>query len=173
MRILKFKGKTEEIVLKQIEKEYGSKAMIIHTQKEESTGHFKWFKSPRIVVTVAVKEESDMEATQSVVSDYETSVENMDENQVNAPIKERTEASYELLKELRAELGALHHEIGELKKAPKVLTTHIGVEESPNKLAVCIEEKLINLGVKKEICQQLLAQIDSEDSELFIRELYG
>ncbi len=173
MRILKFKGKTEEIVLKQIEKEYGSKAMIIHTQKEESTGHFKWFKSPRIVVTVAVKEASDMEATQSVVSDYETSVENMDENQVNTPIKERTEASYELLKELQAELGALHHEIGELKKAPKVLTPHIGVEESPNKLAVCIEEKLINLGVKKEICQQLLAQIDSEDSELFIRELYG
>ena len=165
MRILKFKGKTEDVVLKQIEKEYGKNAIIISTQKEESTGHFKWFKSPRIVVTVAIKEESDLE--QDDVTKYDAIKEEKDKTQAD-------EASYRLLKELRQELGALHQEIGELKKAPKVIIKeHSNDSMAENRLSTCIENKLMNLGVKKEVCDILLAQITEEDSESFIRELYS
>lgn len=176
MRILKFKGKTEEIVLKQIEKEYGSNATIIHTQKEESTGHFKWFKSPRIVVTVAVKEESDLKENTSFSESYEVPEEIVNSQRENHVTHEATQLSYELLKELRAEVGALHQEIGALKKEPKVMSmisTTTEAEIVENRLASCIEEKLMNLGLKKEVCKQLLAEIDSEESEIFIRELYN
>ncbi|MBP3889194.1 MAG: flagellar biosynthesis protein FlhF [Cellulosilyticum sp.] len=175
MRILKFKGKSEEIILKQIEKEYGKNAMIIHTQKEESTGHFKWFKSPRIVVTVAIKEESDLEMSHSFQTTYKEVAETQSAPQQDN-FNETSEASYELLKELQAQLGVLHQEIGDLKKVPK--STPVQVVNSDgtlqvNRLATCMEEKLMNLGLKKEVCQQLLARIDSEESEVFITELYS
>ena len=35
------------------------------------------------------------------------------------------------------------------------------------------EEKLMYLGIKKEVCDALLLQIEEEDSESFIRELYS
>ncbi|MBE6021750.1 MAG: flagellar biosynthesis protein FlhF [Cellulosilyticum sp.] len=172
MRILKFKGKTEEIVLKQIEKEYGKNAVVIHTQKEEATGHFKWFKSPRIVVTVAIKEEQD------VLEEYRNNasfkIGEREEIEVSPLVESQNhEASYKLLKELREELGALHQEIGELKKTPKVIMKeHNGALLAEDRLSNCIEEKLMNLGVKKEVCQVLLSQIDADESESFIRELY-
>ena len=45
MRILKFKGKTEAAVMKQIEKEYQNNAVVLSTQKEEANGlshHILW-----------------------------------------------------------------------------------------------------------------------------------
>lgn len=177
MRILKFKGKSEEIVLKQIEKEYGSNAMIIHTQKEANTGHFKWFKSPRIVVTVAVKEEGDLgDESHSIGTVYEKTKEKINSGEVVDDTKENNQMSYELLKELRAELGSLHQEIGELKKGSQVMPVileNIATGTIDNRLANCMEEKLMNMGIKKEVCNQLLAQIDSSESEIFIRELYN
>lgn len=167
MRILKFRGKTEDIVLKQIEKEYGKNAIIIHTQKEEATGHLRWLKSPRIVVTVAIKEENEEEETK-LVKEQEVNRE------VDLKIADQQEnESYMLLKELRQELGALHQEIGELKKAPKVIIKEQNAMVPENRLAACIQEKLMNLGVKPEICDLLLASIEEEDSESFIRELYS
>lgn len=170
MKILKFKGKTEEIVLKQIEKEYGKNAVVIHTQKEEKTGHFKWFKSPRIVVTVAIKEESDLEIMTPKASFEKTEREEI-KNKVN-PIKEN-EASYQLLADLKDEIGALHQEIGELRRTPKVVYRENSTPSSnTNPLKAFIQDKLMNLGVKKEVCDSLLEPIEAEDSETFIRELY-
>lgn len=168
MRILKLKGKTEEAVLKEIEREYGKNAIVINTQKEPVTGHFKWFKSPRIVVTIAVKEENDLEEAISTTKG---------ESRVMAPVEKINPdngASYELLKELKQELGHLHQEIGELKKTPKVVIKERTIGgESENKLAACIEEKLLGLGIKKEVCDLLLAEIDTQDTETFIRALYS
>lgn len=170
MRILKFKGKTEEIVLKQIEKEYGKNAVIIHTQKEEKTGHFKWFKSPRIVVTVAIKEESDLEVMVPDSSFVKTIPEET-KQEVNQ-MKEN-EASYQLLTDLKHEIGTLHQEIGELKRVPKVIYKEKSTTSSDvNPLKTLIQGKLMNLGLKKEVCDCLLEQIEAEDSETFIRELY-
>ena len=170
MRILKFKGKTEEIVLKQIEKEYGKNAVIIHTQKEEKTGHFKWFKSPRIVVTVAIKEENDLEVINSNPSFVKPAIE--ETNQEVNPTKEN-EASYQLLTDLKNEIGSLHQEIGELKRAPKVIYRERSITSSnANPLKAFIQDKLMNLGIKKEVCECLLETIEAEDSETFIRELY-
>ena len=170
MRILKFKGKTEEIVLKQIEKEYGKNAVIIHTQKEEKTGHFKWFKSPRIVVTVAIKEESDLE-DMVPNSSFVKSISEETKQEVNQ-MKEN-ETSYQLLADLKHEIGTLHQEIGELKRVPKVIYKEKSTTSSDvNPLKTFIQGKLMNLGIKEEVCDCLLGQIEAEDSETFIRELY-
>ena len=172
MRILKLKGKTEEAILKQIEKEYGKNAVIIHTQKEEQSGHFKWFKSPRIVVTIAIKEANDE-------ADYHQSYEQqpMVSHHNNYEDKNKNEItyneSYTLLQDLKQELGALHQELGELKKTQKVVVKEKVSDLKENKLALCIEEKLMYLGIKKEVCDALLLQIEEEDSESFIRELYS
>lgn len=169
MRILKLKGKTEEAVLKEIEKEYGKNAIVINTQKESATGHFKWFKSPRIVVTIAVKEENDFEDSMPLAKSENRIVSTPVENATS-----ETGASYELLKELRQELGHLHQEIGELKKIPKVVIKERTVGgENENKLAACFEEKLLNLGIRKEVCDLLLAEIDTQETESFVRALYG
>ncbi|MEE1073660.1 MAG: GTPase, partial [Cellulosilyticum sp.] len=81
--------------------------------------------------------------------------------------------SYTLLQDLKQELGALHQELGELKKTQKVVVKEKVSDLKENKLALCIEEKLMYLGIKKEVCDALLLQIEEEDSESFIRELYS
>ena len=171
MRILKLKGKTEEAILKEIEREYGDRAIIISTQKEEVTGHFKWFKSAKIVTTIALKEEDDeLEVqTKSIVSD--SALENS---------AKESQASYELLIDLKNQLGQLHEEIGELKKSTPVVEKKLSVQNEnkvnlpeENKLLKCIQNKLMHLGVKPEICDLLLAGINSEDSEVVIRELFS
>ena len=108
MRILKLKGKTEAAILKEIEREYGTRAIIMSTQKEEMTGLFKWFKSPKTVITIALKEADDVLESDSkgVLLD----------KQVGDPYKE-DQASYELLMDLKNQLGQLHEELGELKKS--------------------------------------------------------
>lgn len=169
MRILKFKGKTEEIVLKQIEKEYGNNAMIIHTQKEEKKGYFNWFKSPRIVVTAAIKDEEDLK---------EEYFRKLNSSETQPVIEEtqgmdKSDASYQLLAELKNEIGSLHQEIGSLKKEPKVIyKERENTLESENKLESLIQEKLMNLGIRKEVCKLILSQIDEGESEAYIRALY-
>lgn len=167
MRIIKLKGKTEDAIMKQIERDYDKRAIVLGTQKEEATGRFKWFKSPHYVVTIAIKEDNDelstMQQTMPVV-----------ETKVNTTTDQ---ASYEVLMDLKKQLGQLHEEIGELKKQPQTQTqvikqvaTNIKAEE--NKLLTCIQHKLLNLGIKPEVCEKLLLTLDGEDSETIIRQLY-
>lgn len=165
MKILKLKGKNEETILKEIEKEYGERAIIISTQKEDATGYFKWFKSAKTVITIALKETED---------ELEKAVENSVEE-----IKE-VHASYELLIDLKNQLGKLHHELEEIKQNSIVLekgtvSQHedIANMQKKNKLTTCIRNKLIHLGVKPEICELLLASIETEETETFIRELFS
>lgn len=167
MRIIKIKGKTEEIVLKEIEKEYGEKAIIISTQKEETNGPMKWFKKPKAVVTVAIKEEEDTKGK-------------VDETLVIAPQKEET-VSYDLLMDLKNQMGELHKELGVLKSNPSqtILKQTIFQKESfenevkENKVITYIRKKLLNLGIRPEVCELLLSQTKAEDSEDYIRKLYN
>ena len=147
MRILKLKGKTEAAILKEIEREYGTRALIMSTQKEEMTGLFKWFKSPKTVITIALKEADDV-----LESD---SKDILLDKQVGDPYKEN-QASYELLMDLKNQLGQLHEELGELKKSsmPIVKETvmqhdQITFVHEKNRLASCLQNKLIHLGVKR------------------------
>lgn len=170
MKILKLKGKTEETILKEIEREYGERAIILSTQKEDATGHFKWFKSAKTVVTIAIKEVED---------DLEDQPKNLDlENKYQSSAKEAN-ASYELLIDLKNQLGKLHQELEEIKKNSIVLEKdavlqheNITNQQKQNKLSACIQNKLVHLGVKPEICELLLASIETEETEAFIRELF-
>jgi len=170
MRILKLKGKTEESILKEIEREYGNRAIIISTQKEEVTGHFKLFKSAKTVVTIALKEEDDTLEAQPKSLTLDVAAESL---------AKETQASYDLLIDLKNEIGKIHQELGELKISSPVVEKEMDMQNEnmtsvpeKNKLAMYIQNKLIHLGVKPEICELLLAHIDTEDSEVFIRELF-
>lgn len=174
MRIIKLKGKTEDAIMKQIERDYDKRAIILGTQKEEATGHFKWFKSPHYVVTIAIKEEDDELSSMQMMQNTAQLTMPIVETKENATTDQ---ASYEVLMDLKKQLGQLHDEIGELKKQPQSQTqvieqvaTNIKVEE--NKLLTCINHKLLNLGIKPEVCDKLLAQVNGEDSETIIRQLY-
>lgn len=179
MKILKYKGKTEEFILKQIEKEYGDRAIVLHTQKEEATGIFKWFKSSRFVTTVAIKDEmvetDKPEEKQEIVTEEETQKEEIQKiaellknekakEAAKETVQDNNENSYELLKSLKAELSQLHKEIGSLKQ-----------DEASTKdsLKEWAKEQMLNLGIKKEVCQKLLENVETEDSEQFIRQLYS
>lgn len=168
MRILKLKGKNEEVVLKQIQKEYGKNAVVIQTQKEQVKGHFRWFRSPRTVVTIAVKENDDLEEELA----YEKEKTGAEEQSNQLVTKQ--DVSYDLLQELRQELGSLHQEIGELKRTSNIIIKeHVVGTEDERLLSHRIQVKLMNLGIKEEVCEHLLAQIKTEDIETFIRELYN
>lgn len=170
MKILKLKGKTEETILKEIEREYGERAIIISTQKEDVTGPFKWFKSAKTVVTIALKEAEDELEAQPKSLDLEPTSE--------SSLKE-TNASYELLIDLKNQLGKLHQELEEIKKNSIVVEKDAVLQheditnlQKKNKLTACIQNKLIHLGVKPEVCELLLAAIETEETETFIRELF-
>ncbi|MBU3804284.1 MAG: hypothetical protein H9872_05980, partial [Candidatus Cellulosilyticum pullistercoris] len=169
MRILKLKGKTEEAILKEIEREYGNRAIIISTQKEQISGHFKWFKSAKTVVTIAIKEAED---------ELETQIQNLTSEVISGESDKAVQDSYELLIDLKNELGKLHQEIGEIKKSSAVVEREVGIQNEnittmkKNKFATYIQNRLIHLGVKPEICELLLAHIETEESETFIRELF-
>lgn len=180
MKILKYKGKTEDFILKQIEKEYGERAIVLHTQKEEATGVFKWFKSPRFVTTVAIKDEAieeiteeKQDMTEEVEADEQAQREEIqkiaqllkqEKAQERMGESAKDETSYELLKSLQAELSLLHREIGSLKQTE---------EPMKDSLKDWANEQMMNLGIKKEVCHNLLETINTEDSEQFIRQLYS
>lgn len=171
MKILKLKGKTEKAILKEIEKEYGDRAIIISTQKEEVTGYFKWFKAEKIVVTIALKESED---------ELEAEPKRFNLEAVSEDTTKEAQASYELLLDLKNQLGQLHEEIGELKKSSidvekeeRKQAENMVFVPGRNKVAMCIQNKLIHLGVRPEVCELLLADIETEESEAFIRELFA
>lgn len=170
MRILKFKGKTEQSVLKEIEKEYGERAIVISTQKEEATGHFKWFKASKIVITIAVKEDEDEIETLSKIDKTETiSTDSFSEAQV----------SYDLLMDLKNQIGRLHHDLEEIKQYSCKINKEQSIQEESQltlqkqfKLTECIQNKLVHLGIKPEVVEGLLASIEEEETEAFIRALF-
>ena len=167
MRIIKLKGKTEEIILKEIEKEYGEQAIVISTQKEEINGPMKWFKKPNVVITVAVKEEEDTKVK-------------IDETLDRVPEKEDP-ASYKLLMDLKEQMSEVRRELGDLKSNPPQTIVkqtifqkeNLESEAIENKVTTYIQNKLLNLGVRLEVCEFLLAQTEAEDSEDYIRKLYN
>ena len=175
MRIVKFKGKTETAVMKQIEKEYQNNAVVLSTQKEEIAGPFKWLKSPRIVVTVAIKEESD-QLVEEASSNQSFKVATLREEP-----QHKEEDSYEAIMALREEMGRLSEEIEELRKTPptQVVVTKTETDEMSSinnikeaKLMKCIKDKLMYLGLKNEVCEALFEDIHEEESEVVIRKLY-
>ena len=169
MRILKLKGKTEEIVMKQIEREYRDNAVVLSTQKEQATGLFKWLKSPHIVVTIAVKEEGDNlpnERTPDMMGGGEATHES----------RKQEEASYKALMALNEKMSKLSEEISELKRMPVQATvvepSSMAENIKETNLIACIKDKLMALGMRMEVCNQLLTQIEEENSEAVIRKVY-
>lgn len=178
MKILKLKGRSEEAVLKQIEKEYGDRAVVVNSQKEKATGPLKWLKSSKQAVTIAIKEESD-ELEQRLPE--EEALPAVDE--MNSQMEY---TSHELLVELKNDIEKIHKELSDLKQESYKFVNQTAAageavpvnqveasEEIKNRFVSYLNSKLINLGLKPEICQELVSRLETEKSENFIRALFS
>ena len=169
MRILKLKGKSEEAILKEIEKEYGNKAVILSTQQEEQTGLAKWFKRPRTIITIAVKDDNEIEQERKGLEEA-SRVNFMPES--NEKLKEE---SYEVLLGLKDQLNQLQRELSTIKQAQledkkdSVNTTY----ETENKWINYMKAKLLQLGLKEELCTLYLDGVSHESPEEIIRKVYS
>lgn len=169
MRILKLKGKSEETILKEIEREYGDRAVILSTEQEEQKGMTKWFKMPKTIITIAVKDEDEIQQETKELED--TSSRKI----LAGPEEKLKEESYEVLLGLKDQLAQLQKELSSIKQvqvADKPHSTHT-TYETENKWIHYIKAKLMQLGLKEELCTLYLAGMNEESPEEIIRKIYS
>lgn len=167
MRILKIKGKDEKIILNEIEKQYGDKAVIIGTQKEEVGRFSRFFKQAKTVITIAVKDENDEVQEKDKVTSVPTIT----------PVKE-AEPKEEAISAAQM-LSSLNEQIKGMEETLKHMQ-HRTMEESPakaeqakNELLTILEEKLLSIGIKKPLCDGILSSVEDEKNiEDVVRTLY-
>lgn len=157
MRILKIKGKNPEVISEQIKREYGDNAFILSTEQEKGAGLLKWFKPSKTVVTVAVKDEEDVQTNLS-----EESVKGANEETI----------SYNVLLSLKEQIDTMQNHIMSLSKAE--VTKELSEDNESSKIINILESKLLNEGINKEILDILLKGIDEDsDIESVVRILYA
>ncbi len=169
MRILKLKGKSEEKILKEIEKEYGNQAVILSTQQEEQSGLTKWFKMPKTIITIAVKDEDELEQDKKAIEEIPRG------NLVAESNEKLKEESYEVLLGLKDQLNQLQREIGTIKQVQleDKKDSDNDILEADNKWLNYLKAKLVQLGLKEEICTQYLEGMSDESPEEMIRKIYS
>lgn len=170
MRILKLKGKSEETILREIEKEYGNRAVILSTQQEEQKGIARWFKMPKTIITIAVKDDDEM---QQEIKDVELAASS---KKMPIELEEKLkEESYEVLLGLKDQLNQLQKELSTIKQVQITDQNHVvhGADESENRWLQYIKSKLIQLGLKEELCNLYLEGVSEASPEEIIRKIYS
>ena len=160
MRILKIKGKSEDVVLAQIRKEYGDAATVISIQQEKPAGLFRWLKTSKAVVTVAVTEEEDSASLPK-----------------KAPVKEDNvdTVTYDILLSLKEQIESMQSSIADLGKN-KEEHEHTEFLEEPkdNQIVGILKKKLLNEGINHEILEVIFKNIEEDsDIEESVRILYA
>ncbi len=172
MRILKLKGKSEETILKEIEREYGNGAVILSTQQEKQKGLAKWFTSPKTIITIAIKEEEDIE--QDSLSHKKVSEEIQKISLATLQQKEN-EKSYEVLLDLKNQISQLQKEIGSMKQKP-IEEKEIQEQQQlvyENKWLSYLRVRLLQFGLKEEVCDNYLQNIKDESLEGIVGRVYS
>lgn len=159
MRILRLKGKDEKTILNQISREYGDKAIVLNTQKEEIESRFKWFRKPKTVITVALKdEEDDVLGTQEILDN--------DSLQPKKMVSKETQESYEMLLSLKNQISDMQETLKQMgtkvENDSNMGSTELSREESKDGLLTILNDKLINMGIKEELLPTILKGIDSQ-----------
>ena len=166
MRILKIQGKDEKVILSQIEKQYGDKAVVLSTQKE-AVGRFKFFKQAKTVVTIAVKDEND-EATDSI----------HDVMQEAMPIvlkKEEEASTAKMLSSLNEQIKNMEVTLKYMQQNANANSTNNidPLSSHKNELLTILEDKFLSIGIKKPLCDGILSAVEDEaDVENVVRLLY-
>lgn len=160
MRILKIKGKDEKIILNQIEKQYGDKAVILSTQKEQ-VGRFRFFKSAKTVVTIAIKDEEDSIAINKKLEEITKPIE---------PLKEDI-VTTKMLSDLNEQIKSMEMTLRHMQHQTVQDTSQI--THSKNEFITFLEDKLLNTGIKKNVCEWILDGVQNElDVEAMIHAIY-
>lgn len=161
MRILKIKGKDEKVILNQIEKEYGDKAVVLSTQKEE-VGRFRLFKTAKTVITIAVKDENDEVDVKDIAKAEQAPIVISKEEEISAA--QMLSNLNEQIKSMEVTLKNMQHQTSE--ESTKQIA-------NKNELITILEDKMLGIGIKKPLCDGILAAVEEEeDIESAIHTLY-
>ncbi|WP_054738645.1 flagellar biosynthesis protein FlhF [Cellulosilyticum ruminicola] len=155
MRILKIKGKDEKIILNQIEKQYGDKVVVLSTQKE-AVGRFKLFKTPKTVITIAVKdEEYDLSVHENLERIKNVpNIQKEDNKESNEAVKMLLDLN-EHIKNMEMTLQNLQNQAAPNRKI---------IESSSNNVLAYLKEKMIGIGIKQPICEWMLDSVAEENN---------
>ena len=172
MRILKLKGKSEEIILKEIEREYGNGAIILSTQQEQKKGLTKWFTPPKTIITIAIKDEEDIQQDSLSIKNVSEEIQKVSLSTLQ---QKENEKSYEVLLDLKNQITQLQKEIGSMKQGP---IEDKQIEEQPqledeNKWLSYLRVRLMQFGLKEEVCANYLQNIKDESLEGIVRKVYS
>ncbi|PHV71760.1 flagellar biosynthesis protein FlhF [Sporanaerobium hydrogeniformans] len=163
MRILKIKGKSEEIIYEQIKKEYGESALILSTQKEKEKGILNWFRPTKTVVTVAVPENEPTFA--------EKLEEKVNQNQT---LGEPFHISMEMLNALKIQMNEMQASLAKLSHVEGNDTNKKFLEYSEaDKMKDLLNKKLIEQGLQQEVIDKLMRDNQEEDIEGIVRFFYS
>lgn len=166
MRILKLKGKSEAYVMSQIREQYGDKAVII-SKEQEQIGRFKWFKTAKTIITIAVEDE---ETSKEEVKNFKEVIE----PKINTePKKEKLDdESYDMLVGLQQQMNLMQETLLAINHKKDNQIVGEG-EEFRDGLLSLLNEKLKNLGVGERLCEQILSEVGHNDEvEEAVRKIY-
>lgn len=164
MKILKLKGKSEQAILSEIEKEYGDSALILGTSKEEVTGLAKWFRPSKVVVTIAVKDGED-EKEQDIIL-QEKDIDSSKEKEVVGKSKE-----YDVLLELKDQISELQREVLEINT--KQIKHDNEDINNTNEWYEYIFSRLVEMGIVESTCKNLLQGMENYGLEEIIENVYS
>lgn len=153
MRILKIKGKNEQVILEQIRKEYGNEAMIISTHFEHVKGFLGFLKKPTCIVTIAINEEMPIE-------DHETKgMFTYLKDQIDF-IKKDIEKVKNLTEHSKESQIPIHYELPKEEKMQPILYN-------------IMKEKLCSEGIQEEVIEKIVDGLEEEENlENVAREMY-
>lgn len=166
MRILKIKGKTEEIILDQVKKEYGHKAVVINTQEERKPGIRGLFSKSNWVVTIAIDDEETVACEQVVPFQHEEE------------LKSSKNSDHEIILELKNQIEFMRQEVREFKSmADKSIQYSSSMPKEKVKaekaLFTQIVQSLKHEGIHEEVIEEMLVNTGQcESIEEAARMLY-
>lgn len=165
MRILKLKGKNESFVMSQIREQYGDKAVII-SKEQEQLGRFKWFKSPKTIVTIAVEDEEDV---QDEVKSFKQEIKLAEEDFRREDKIDHT--SYDVLMGLQQQMSLMQETLMSINHEQNNKVQE--KEEFDSRLLSLLKDKLIELGISEALCDSILSEVTSNDEvEEAVRKIY-
>lgn len=171
MRILKLKGKSEETILEQVEAQYGGKAVVLNTQKEQASGLLKFFRPGKIVVTIAVKEAEDELAEAKKLEEEAR----QKEEQAKKAEDEKDKLFLDVLVSLKNRMESMESSIKQISEASVSREpADMELKQEEPKLLTHLKEKLSLQGVNKKVVDTLVVGITEDDGlEAVVEKLYS
>ena len=159
MKIKKYQGETEEQVVEMAKKELGNNAIVLSIKKITPTGIFSVIKKPYIELTASY-DENIVKVENKNKNFFEEIKNKISSNGLENKIKEK---DY-LIEKLEKRIEELEKYLEKAMKSLSLDKSNTN-DKYKNQLVQFIYEMLIAKGVRKDICDYILKEIDEEKNQ--------